>query len=134
MDQKLKNLCFSGRLVEAVRLLCHTEQQVDSETYSLLLQDCILKKNYQLGKRIHSQMVIVGFVPNEYLKIKLLILYAKSGDLVTAHIMFSNLVTPNVISWNTMIAGYVQKGLEEMGLNLYYKMRPYGLTHFCLGF
>lgn len=25
-------------------------------------------------------------------------------------------------------AGYVQKGLEEMGLNLYYKMRQYGLT------
>lgn len=72
-------------------------------------------------------MVMVGFIPNEYLKIKLLILYAKSGDLVTAHTIFNNLVTPNVISWNAMIAGYVQKGLEEMGLNLYYEMREKGL-------
>ncbi|KAF5933979.1 hypothetical protein HYC85_030150 [Camellia sinensis] len=29
-------------------------------------------------------MVVVGFVPNEYLVTKLLILYAKAGDLVTA--------------------------------------------------
>lgn len=128
MDQTLKNLCFSGRLSEAVRLLCHTGHQVDSETYSLLLQDSIFKKHYQYGKRIHSQMVIVGFIPNEYLNIKLLILYAKSGDLITAHILFNNLLTPNVISWNAMISGYVQKGLEEKGLNLYYKMRQNGFT------
>ncbi|PWA71957.1 Pentatricopeptide repeat-containing protein [Artemisia annua] len=127
MDDTLKNLCFSGRLAEAIRLLCHTGQQLNSETYSLLLQDCIFKKDYRNGRRIHSQMVMVGFIPNEYLKIKLLILYAKSGDLVTAHTVFNNLVTPNVISWNAMIAGYVQKGLEEMGLNLYYEMRQKGL-------
>ncbi|KVI01112.1 Pentatricopeptide repeat-containing protein [Cynara cardunculus var. scolymus] len=128
VDKTLKNLCLSGRLAEAVRLLCHTGQQVDSETYSLLLQDCIFKKYYHHGRRIHSQMVVVGFLPNEYLKIKLLILYAKSGDLVTAHILFNRLLMPNVISWNTMIAGYVQKGLEEMGLSLYYNMRQSGLT------
>ncbi|XP_042751765.1 pentatricopeptide repeat-containing protein At4g16470 isoform X2 [Lactuca sativa] len=128
MDETLKNLCFSGRLAEAVGLLCHTGHQVDSETYSLLLQDCIFKKDYQFGKRIHSQMIISGFVPNEYLNIKLLILYAKSGDLVTAHILFKKLLIPNVISWNAMISGYVQKGLEEQGLNLYYKMRQNGLT------
>ncbi|KAL8189187.1 hypothetical protein R6Q57_028753 [Mikania cordata] len=127
-DETLKNLCFSGRLTEAVRLLCHTGHQVDSETYSLLLQDCIFKKHYQLGRRIHSQMMMTAFVPNTYLKIKLLILYAKSGDLLTAHIIFNKLVMPNVISWNAMIAGYVQKGLEEIGLNLYDEMRQSGLT------
>lgn len=114
--------------MEAIRLLCHMGQPVDSKTYSLLLQDCIFKKDYQHGIRIHSQMVMVGFVPNEYLKIKLLILYAKSGDLITAHNLFNKLLTPNVISWNAMIAGYVQKGLVETGLNLYYKMRQSGLA------
>ncbi|KAJ0502239.1 putative thymidine kinase, tetratricopeptide-like helical domain superfamily [Helianthus annuus] len=127
-DATLKNLCFSGRLIDAIRLLCQTGRQVGPETYSLLLQDCIFKKNYHLGRRIHSQMVTTGFVPNTYLNIKLLILYAKSGDLVTAHIIFDTLITPNVISWNAMIAGYVQKGLQETGLNLYDEMRRSGLT------
>ncbi|XP_076952193.1 pentatricopeptide repeat-containing protein At4g16470-like [Bidens hawaiensis] len=127
-DQTLKSLCFSGRLTEAIRLLCHTQHPLDSQTYCLLLQDCIFKKSYHLGKRIHSQMIITVFVPNAYLNINLLILYAKSGDLVTAHTMFNKLVVRDMISWNTMIAGYVQKGMEEMGLNCYDEMRRSGLT------
>ncbi|XP_076939102.1 pentatricopeptide repeat-containing protein At4g16470-like isoform X2 [Bidens hawaiensis] len=73
-------------------------------------------------------MIVTGFVPNAYLNIKLLILYAKSGDLVTAHVMFNKLVVRDVVAWNTMIAGYVQKSMEEMGLNYYDEMRRSGLT------
>lgn len=71
-------------------------------------------------------MVVVGFIPDEYLKIKLLILYAKAGHLDTAHILFDMLIMKNLISWNALIAGYVQKGLEEVGLNLYHRMRQSG--------
>ncbi|EEF41914.1 pentatricopeptide repeat-containing protein, putative [Ricinus communis] len=86
------------------------------------------RKQYRMGRRIHAQMVVVGYVANEYLKNKLLILYAKSGDLKTAHMFFDNLMDKSLISWNAMIAGYVQSGLEEIGLSLYYKMRQNGLT------
>lgn len=78
------------------------------------------------GKRIHSQMIIVGFVPDEYLKVKFLILYAKSGDLEIAHILFNKLLTKSLVSWNAMISGYVQKGLEVVGLSLYHTMRQCG--------
>ncbi|KAG8385846.1 hypothetical protein BUALT_Bualt03G0087600 [Buddleja alternifolia] len=126
LDRTLKDLCFTGRVKEAVGILCCTGVQVLSETYSLLLQDCIFRKEYKKGRRIHWQMVVVGFSPDEYLKIKLLILYAKSGDLDTAHILFDMLLMKNLISWNAIIAGYVQKGLEEVGLSLYYRMRQHG--------
>ncbi|XP_059631803.1 pentatricopeptide repeat-containing protein At4g16470 [Cornus florida] len=128
LDETLKSLCFRGRLTEAIRILCCTGFQVYPETYSLLLQECISVKDYKKGRRIHAQMISVGFVPNEYLKIKLLILYAKAGDLETAHVLFEKLLKKTLISWNAMIAGYVQKGLAEVGLSLYYKMRQNGLT------
>ncbi|CAK9156830.1 unnamed protein product [Ilex paraguariensis] len=127
LDGTLKGLCCSGRLAEAVGILCRTGLQVGSQTYSLLLQECISRKEYKNGRRIHSQMVMVRFVPNEYLKIKLLILYAKAGDLVTAHVIFDKLLVKSLVSWNAMIAGYVQKGLQEVGFNLYHKMRQCGL-------
>ncbi|XAR65737.1 hypothetical protein NMG60_11009939 [Bertholletia excelsa] len=73
-------------------------------------------------------MVVVGFVPNEYLVTKLLILYAKSGDLETASSLFEELPKANLISWNAIIAGHVQNGYSEIGLNLYYGMRECGLT------
>ncbi|GER52859.1 tetratricopeptide repeat protein [Striga asiatica] len=127
LDQTLKDLCFMGRIKEAVGILCCTGVQVLQETYSLLLQECILRKHYKTGRRIHWQMVVVGFIPDKYLKIKLLILYAKAGDLDSAHILFGTLVTKSIIPWNALIAGYVQKGLEQLGLVLYQRMRQCGL-------
>ncbi|CAL9015022.1 unnamed protein product [Prunus brigantina] len=127
VDKTLKGLCYSGRLAEAVGLLCHTGLEVDPDTYALLLQECIFRKEYKKGKIIHAQMIVVGFVLNEYLKTKLLILYAKSGNLGTAHILLDKLLEKSLVSWNAIIAGYVQKGLEDVGLSLYYKMRHSGL-------
>ncbi|PON90244.1 Thymidine kinase [Trema orientale] len=117
----------NGRLKEAVSLLCRTGLQVNPRTYALLLQECIFMKEYRSGRRIHAQMVVLGFVPNEYLKNKLLILYAKSGDLGTAHILLDKLLEKSLVSWNAIIAAYVQKGLTGVGLDLYYKMRQSGL-------
>ncbi|XP_075080714.1 uncharacterized protein LOC107807865 [Nicotiana tabacum] len=85
------------------------------------------RKAYKKGKRVHWQMIIVGFVPNEYLTIKLLILYAKAGDLDTAHIIFDKLQFKCLVSWNAMIAGYVQKGMEEIGMSLYHNMKQRGV-------
>ncbi|KAF9664398.1 hypothetical protein SADUNF_Sadunf16G0014500 [Salix dunnii] len=127
-EKTLRGLCITGRMNEAVGLLWRSGLEVDHGTYALLLQECIFKKLYNKGKRIHAQMVVVGYVPNEYLKTKLMILYAKSGDLKTMHLLFDMLMEKSLISWNALIAGYVQKGLEEMGLSFYYEMRQNGLT------
>ncbi|TQE02472.1 hypothetical protein C1H46_011880 [Malus baccata] len=127
LDKTLKGLCYSGRLAEAVALLCRTGLEFNPATYALLLQECIFRKEYKKGKRIHAHMIVVGFVLNEYLKTKLLILYAKSGDLRTAHILLDMLLEKSLVSWNAIIAGYVQKGLEDVGLSLYNKMRQRGL-------
>lgn len=127
IDETLKDLCLSGRLAEAIGMLCGAEVQFETETYSILLQECIFRKDYRKGKRIHWQMVIVGFVPNEYVHVKLLILYAKAGDLYTAQFLFDKLHTKGLVSWNAMIAGYVQKGFEKVGLSFYHEMRKCGL-------
>lgn len=127
LDKVLRGLCISGRLAEAIGLLCRTGLPVLPRTYSLLLQESILRKEYRKGRRIHAQMIVVGHIPNEYLKTKLLILYAKSGYLETALILFRSLVERGLISWNAIIAGYVQKGLEEIGLDFFYAMRQSGL-------
>lgn len=123
----MQGLCVSGRLVEAIGLLYRTGFPVHPRTYSLMLQECIFWKKYKKGRRIHAHMIVVGYAPNEYLKTKLLILYAKSGCLETAQFIFSNLVEKSLIAWNAIIAGYVQKGLEEVGLELFCGMRQAGL-------
>ncbi|CDP19025.1 unnamed protein product [Coffea canephora] len=75
------------------------------------------------GKKIHLQMIITGCVPNEYLNVKLLILYAKAGDFNLDRILFDKLQMKSSVTQNSLIAGYVQKGLEEVGLSMFHKMR-----------
>lgn len=72
-------------------------------------------------------MVVSGFKLDEYLHTKLIILYAKNGDLMNAHHLFDRTPQRNLVSWNVMISGYVQKGLYMEGLNLYYCMRWIGV-------
>ncbi|XP_043688780.1 pentatricopeptide repeat-containing protein At4g16470 isoform X1 [Telopea speciosissima] len=127
LDARLKGLCYSGRLTEAVSILCHTGSPLDPQTYALLLQESIFRKQFNEGKYIHAQMLKVGFLPDKFLQTKLLILYAKNGDMETAHILFGRIPDPTLVSWNAMISGYVQKGLEEIGLDLYYRLRQSGL-------
>lgn len=128
MEETINGLCLRGRLSEAISLLWCTRVLVKEKTYVLLLQDCIYRKEYRKGRRIHAQMIIFGYLPKEYLKIKLMILYAKSGDLRTASILFDNLLEKNLISWNAMISGFVQKGCVGIGFDLYHEMRKSGLT------
>ncbi|KAJ4976567.1 hypothetical protein NE237_001673 [Protea cynaroides] len=126
LDTRLKGLCYSGRLKEAVSILCHTGSPLDPQTYALLLQECIYRKQFNKGRSIHAQMIKVGFTPDQFLQTKLLILYAKNGDMETAHVLFGRIPDPSLVSWNALISGYVQKGLEERGLDLYYRSRNCG--------
>ncbi|KAM7280615.1 hypothetical protein ACFE04_007749 [Oxalis oulophora] len=126
-DKVLKGLCTTGRLREAISLLCHSGTSVKPNTYCLLLQECINRKEYTMGRRIHTHMVVFGFAPNEYLKTKLLILYTKSGDFQTAYVIFSKSVEKSLISWNAMIGGFVEKGLQQSALDFYHDMRQTGM-------
>ena len=128
-NKMFKGLCVSGRLREAVGLLCIVGQwecEWNQELKLFYCRNAYSEKSARRVKESHALMVVVGYDPNEYSKTKLLILYVKSGDLGTAHILFDNLREKSLVSWNAMIAGYVQKGLEEVGLNPYYKMRQSG--------
>lgn len=60
-------------------------------------------------------MITYGFVLDQYLATKLLIFYAKDGDLDSAHQLFDRMSQPRLVSGNAMISGYVQKGIEKQG-------------------
>lgn len=128
LNKIVREFCFSGRLREAIRLLWCARLQFYPETYSLLLQECIHRKQYKWGKIIHTHMVVYGFIGNEYLITKLLIMYSKAGDLQTASILFHVLPNTNLISWNAIISGNVQNGYPENSLRLYSEMRRVGLA------
>lgn len=54
--------------------------------------------------------------------------YAKCGSLEEARCVFERLCCRDVVSWNTMILGYVQMGNADEALQLYFRMQTEGVV------
>ncbi|KAF9616142.1 hypothetical protein IFM89_028608 [Coptis chinensis] len=52
--------------------------------------------------------------------------YAKSGNILYARVVFEHLPSRDVISWNTLMAGYVLHGCPNEALNIFEQMRLLG--------
>ncbi|KAF8411943.1 hypothetical protein HHK36_004501 [Tetracentron sinense] len=87
-----------------------------------------------LAKEIHCFVLPHGYESDLFVVNALVPFYARSNDLGSARIMFDRMSGRDIVSWNSMIAGYSQSGLYEDCLRLYREMvglagfRPNGLT------
>eukprot|EP01018_Ginkgo_biloba_P016554 Gb_35599 [translate_table: standard] len=118
-------LCNEQRLKEAVDILQILHQRgirIDSNTYGRLLKSCIKTKALEEGKRIHTHMIETEFEPGIFLGNRLVDLYAKCGNLATAHDLFYKMPKRDNCSWNTLLAGYAKCGNLENARQLFDRM------------
>ncbi|XLS64847.1 hypothetical protein HN51_024821 [Arachis hypogaea] len=78
-------------------------------------------------KEIHCCAVRRNFISEAYVSNIFIDTYAKSGNMMYARKIFDGLSSKDIISWNTLIAGYVLHGQSEFALDLYGQMRREGL-------
>ncbi|CAN6207604.1 unnamed protein product [Urochloa humidicola] len=75
------------------------------------------------GRELHGYGLRRGFGLQDKLKNSLLDMYAKSGLVRVARVLFEQLVHRDLISWNSMICGYGMHGHADEALALFSKMR-----------
>ncbi|KAJ7528130.1 hypothetical protein O6H91_16G085400 [Diphasiastrum complanatum] len=97
--------------------------QPDNVTYSILLKACASIAALEHGKQLHSDINRSGFEPDVVVGNTLLDMYAKCGCIESAREVFSKMSERDVVSWNTMIAGYSQNELVKEALVLYEQMK-----------
>lgn len=95
---------------------------------SYLLQECGHMKVLEDGKRVHTFMIKSRFEANISLNNKLAVMYIKCGNLLDAREVFDLMPQRDVVSWNAIIAGYVQEGEDDAALNLFCQMQGFGMT------
>ncbi|CAK7327977.1 unnamed protein product [Dovyalis caffra] len=95
----------------------------DETTMVIVLSLCTQTGNLSLGRCIHSQVIGRGMVLNCKLGTALVDMYAKSGDLGYAKLVFDRMEEKNVWTWSAMILGLAQHGFAKEGLELFLKMR-----------
>ncbi|CAN1219398.1 Pentatricopeptide repeat-containing protein At1g08070, chloroplastic [Linum perenne] len=86
----------------------------DTYTYPLLLQSCSQRLAEFQGRLIHGHVFKVGFDSDVYVQNTLINLYAVCGKLGDARQVFDESPVLDLVSWNSMLAGYVSsRNVEE---------------------
>ncbi|CAH2079403.1 unnamed protein product [Thlaspi arvense] len=99
------------------------------QTFTWLLEGC-LKKNGSLaeGRKLHSQILKLGFVNDACLSEKLLDFYLFKGDLAGAFKVFDEMPERTVFTWNKMIKELASRNLIGKVLSLVSRMVNENIT------
>ncbi|CAA2934539.1 pentatricopeptide repeat-containing At4g21065-like [Olea europaea subsp. europaea] len=88
------------------------------------------------GRELHCYSYRHGFESNDRVKTALVDIYAKSGNVGIARILFEGLKEKRLVSWNAMITGYAMHGHAYEAFSLFNRMRakaqPDHITFFIL--
>ena len=113
-------ICF--KRMETARIM------PDMVTYVCILKACGIIGALDIGEEIHARIRKQGLLKkNVGLGNTLVDMYSKCGVLHKAREVFDLLPVRDVVSWTTLIAGYVQHGLGNGALDCFRKMQGEGI-------
>ena len=121
----------SGRGVEAYDLYLKMKEegfQADAVTYMSLLNDCGSAGALEWVKDVHRHILEGGYESDVRVGNALVHMYAKSGSIEDAELVFGRMEECNVMTWNIMIGGLGQHGRGQDALELFRKMKADGLV------
>ncbi|KAF8101844.1 hypothetical protein N665_0201s0157 [Sinapis alba] len=93
-------------------------------TFTALLSACTGSGALRQGRSVHCQTLQTGFKSCLHISNALISMYCKCGDLKDAFRVFDQFLNKDVVSWNSMIAGYAQHGLATQAIELFEVMMP----------
>ena len=87
-----------------------------------LLPSCAKLGDILDGKSIHGYAMRKGFLPHVVLETALIDLYGAFGELKLAECIFGQMAEKSLITWNSMIAAYVQNKWNKEALELFQEL------------
>ncbi|KAH7440808.1 hypothetical protein KP509_03G011500 [Ceratopteris richardii] len=101
----------------------------DAVTYTCALKACGCIGATDVGQKLHDEIAKQGLLQNHVkLGTALVDMYAKSGAFTKAWQVLEALPVRNVVSWNALIAGYVEDSKGEQALDCLEQMQYEGLS------
>ncbi|EXC05947.1 hypothetical protein L484_014215 [Morus notabilis] len=100
----------------------------NSFTYSNILTACSAVSALELGKQIHSRVIMTGLEADVCVGNALVDMYMKCSHLVEDGLRaFWGITSQNVISWTSLIAGFAQHGFEQDSFRSFLHMQAAGV-------
>ncbi|XXG70489.1 hypothetical protein AAC387_Pa06g3245 [Persea americana] len=130
-QSKILHFCKLGLLPQALNLLNSTSPQsisVKPNVYASLLQTCVQSLSFTHGLQIHSHVIKSGLDYDRFVGNSLLSMYFKlCPNFSETRMVFDNLCIRDVISWTSMVSGYVRVGKPKESLKLFREMLDSGV-------
>ncbi|XP_009599644.1 pentatricopeptide repeat-containing protein At3g26782, mitochondrial [Nicotiana tabacum] len=118
----IADLARSGDSVEALRAFSSMRKlslKPNRSTFPCAIKSCSSLSNLSSGKQTHQQALIFGYETDLFVSSALIDMYSKCGQLADARKLFDQIPQKNVVSWTSMITGYVQNDQPHEALSLF---------------
>ncbi|KAL5706023.1 hypothetical protein ACHQM5_024238 [Ranunculus cassubicifolius] len=99
----------------------------DKYVFPKVLRACAQSLSLKEGVGVHVYVVKYGVENSVHVCNSLVDMYAKCGDTGAARRVFDEMGERDLLSWNSMISGYVSSGFLEMAIELLRLMRLNGV-------
>ncbi|BAT96412.1 hypothetical protein VIGAN_08334800 [Vigna angularis var. angularis] len=110
------------QLREALLQMALRGHDMNFQDYNTLLNECVSKRAFREGQRVHAHMITTNYFPCVFLRTRLIVFYVKCDSLTNARNLFDEMPERNVVSWTAMISAYSQRGYASQALSLFVQM------------
>ncbi|KAF8408233.1 hypothetical protein HHK36_007378 [Tetracentron sinense] len=100
----------------------------DNFTYPFLLKSCARSRRTKEGKQLHALTYKTGLELDRYVQNSLIHMYFSCGDSNCAAQVFEKMSNRDVISWTSVIDGYVENNRPIEALRLFEQMQDDGVS------
>ena len=100
---------------------------VDGSTMSCVLKVCGCLFDQNVGRQVHCQCSKSGFVEDVSVGTALVDMYMKTENVGDGRRVFDEMGERNVVSWTSLLSGYVRNGLNDLALELFFLMQGEGI-------
>ncbi|XP_010518818.1 PREDICTED: pentatricopeptide repeat-containing protein DOT4, chloroplastic [Tarenaya hassleriana] len=102
--------------------------ETDHYTFSSISKSLSVLGSVNGGEQLHGYVLKTGFGNYNSVVNSLMASYLKNGRVESARRLFDEMTERDVISWNSMINGYISNGSAEQGLTIFVQMLLSGLN------
>lgn len=123
-----------GPAIESLSLLCDmiielsfVNLRPDPFVISVALKACASFGSLDCGKELHCLAVKLGYMQDLFVANALVKVYSACGYLCSAESVFQRISQPDLVSWSSILSGFVKNGHEAEALRLFVEMARTGI-------
>ncbi|XP_074586899.1 pentatricopeptide repeat-containing protein At3g50420-like [Curcuma longa] len=116
----------NGSIEHGFRHFCQmirTGLMPNNSTFSIILNACGKLEDGKRGRIVHAQMLKSDIKPDILLQNALVNMYACCGDMPSSSLVFDNMEKPDLVSWNSLLAGYSDSGEGEKAMKVFIELK-----------